>query len=131
MSRCGYSQYGRAFCSVKEGDEAYTRTLMLVKKFWDEKPNCHVDSPYGCDHAAEKEGYWTSRGSLYESTHSIQLQDNDNCTKNMLHATYWNQIRPNMEVEIKKYNIDPNDDSSVKITISALALFVLSMLAYF
>lgn len=69
LSRCGYSQNGYSFCDVHEGDEVFTKSLEIVKEFWKEKPNCHIDAPYGCLSARNKAGFWTVQAVQYEYRH--------------------------------------------------------------
>jgi hypothetical protein len=72
-SQCGYSRLGHAFCDYMEGDELHSRTLAIVADFWKQKPNCHVNNAFGCDHAESTPGYWTARGIHYEIKHARYL----------------------------------------------------------
>ena len=80
-----------------------------MEDFWRKKPNCHVLSPFGCDHAKETPGYYVTQGVHYELHHSRYLQENDQCVREILHKQYWSEYQQKMQEELAQYYIEPND----------------------
>jgi hypothetical protein len=117
-SKCGYSKNGYSFCPIKEGDEAFTKTLQLTRKFWDNSPKCHISNPFGCSNAKKTTGVWTAMTANYEFDNYMLLQDNEKCVKSMLFADYWENLRPKSSQEIENQYIDNyNFASAIKTSL--------------
>ena len=55
-----------------------------------------MDNPYGCEDARRREGFYEMQAAFYEMVYSVEMQQLDECAKNISLSYYWTEVFPRL-----------------------------------